>query len=99
MTSFRYRTETCPDCSGGKVTIAVNIGAPGDGYYRDLTCNTCDGFNEVDADCITCGKLEPLNDALECERCVDSATLPIAEFEAKYGLTRCEGDPFLRRVA
>lgn len=90
----------CPTCNGfGTVTYAVTQVPLGEGYFRDEVCPDCEGMGEVDPCCTGCGQILALNEEGECERCHDASTLPIAEFDAKYGLTEVRGDPFLRRVA
>jgi DnaJ-class molecular chaperone len=81
---YHPRTEDCPDCDGGLVY---------DYGYTARTCPTCDGHTEIDSACCECGIIAALNDEGECERCHDANTLPVAEFQEKYGLTECLSNP------
>lgn len=72
--TFTFRTTLCEACD--------------DGYMLDdagLTAGRCECVNgETDAACVDCLNVLPLNDEGLCVRCNDSATLPVAAFDAKY---------------
>lgn len=98
--TFRNRTVPCGTCNDGRVEgFRRFAGEAVAGEPVDECCPDCDGTGEVDQPCVDCGRYEPLDDELFCQRCVDGVTLTIAEFDAKYGLTETRGDPFRRRAA
>ena len=81
---YIMRTVDCPDCFEGRYEIASGPG------YVTHECEECSGTGELDASCAECGKIEPLDSDGYCERCADSGELPIAEFNAKYGMVEAE---------
>ena len=103
MSAYLPRTTICETC-GGKGYVTEFRRFAGEymaGEPVEVRCQDCDGTGEQDACCSECGGIEPLNDEGECERCHDKHELTLAAFNAKWGepLTRCEGDPLLKKDA
>jgi len=103
--TYAYRQVLCPECGGEgtNLTIARVSGEPVDSDWAEELCSECDGMREVDASCADCLRILPLNGEGFCEQCTDASTLPIAEYQVKYGLVPTEqhdlGDGWHRRVA
>ena len=51
---------------------------------EDSRCEYCMGSGEVDAACVECNRIVPLDSEGECLKCRDSAILPFDVFAAKY---------------
>lgn len=78
--------STLPNYSHGTARCGVC-----DVHEQDA-CEECEGLGKVDCACADCGRVVALNDDGLCQRCSDSDTLPIAEFQSKYlcGWARAE---------
>lgn len=100
MRAYRHQTVLCDECGGdGEIVYPVRWSGEAYGEYAADLCHVCNGNREIDAECRECGDAGALDDTLLCERCHDGATLPIAEFAAKYQLTETHGDPMKWRAA
>jgi hypothetical protein len=76
----------CEECAGhGVITIAVDTGTVGTGYFREEICEECDGEGEIDVRCMTCE--QPVREDGFCQSCDD------------WQLTECLSDPLLKRKA
>ena len=83
--TYRTRQEPCGECSGqGETLRAIRWAGEAYGELASERCPYCDGDGEVDASCEECGTVTALSDDLMCERCCDSVTLTVDEFELKY---------------
>lgn len=76
LADFRFRTTLCEACDDGYMLDDAGLTAG--------RCDECDGTVKVDASCVGCGNVLPLNSEGECRRCFDAGELPVAAFDAKY---------------
>lgn len=75
--AYEWREEPC-ECDLGK-----SYASDHEGYY-ERRCEDCEGSGTVQASCADCRNVMPLNDEGFCEKCRDSAELPLEAFMAKY---------------
>lgn len=76
LADFRFRTTICEACDDGYMLDDAGLTAG--------RCDECDGAVTVDASCVGCSNVLPLNSDGECEKCADAGELPVAAFDAKY---------------
>ncbi len=75
--AYDWRTEPC-ECDGGH-RHGMHRNGPATDY-----CTDCNATGKVDAACVECERIVPLDSEGTCLKCVDSAILPLEVFAAKY---------------
>lgn len=65
---------TCPRCHGMcTITIAVDTGTPGTGYFKEVLCDECNGEGEVEVRCACCEN--PVDKHGYCASCEEPARI------------------------
>jgi len=90
--TYAYRQVLCSECGGEgtNLTIARMSGEAIDSDWAEGPCSECNGMREIDASCANCLRILPLDSEGYCQQCTDSFTLPLGEYQARYGLVPVE---------